>query len=69
MDMQHLERATTDRIASDEESYYVGSINRNRFHRPWCEYAIFIPERKRVYFDSHKEAVESRRKPCGQCRA
>jgi len=69
MDVQHVERVTVDRIASDEESYYVGSISRNRFHRPCCEYAIHIPEYKRVYFDSHREAVESGRKPCGQCRA
>ncbi len=66
---QHVERASVDRIASDEESHYVGSTGRNRFHRPWCEFAIMIPEYKRVYFDSHRDAVESGRKPCGQCRA
>ena len=69
MNIQESGRSTVDRIASDEESYYVGSITRNRFHRPWCDFAIQIPERKRVYFDSHREAVESGRKPCGQCRA
>jgi hypothetical protein len=69
MDVQEIGRVTVDRIASDEESHYVGSITRNRFHRPWCEFAIQIPEHKRVYFDSHREAVGSGRKPCGQCRA
>lgn len=69
MDVQQIERVVVDRIASDEESYYVGSITRNRFHRPRCEFAIQIPEHKRVYFDSHRDAAESGRKPCGQCRA
>ena len=69
MEARHIEYTTIDRIASDEESYYVGSITRNRFHRPWCEYALFIPRHKQVLFDSRREAVESGRKPCGQCRA
>jgi len=63
------EHVTIDRIASDEEPYYVGSTTRDRFHRPQCEYALLIPERKRVSFDSHRDAVDSGRKPCGQCRA
>jgi methylphosphotriester-DNA--protein-cysteine methyltransferase len=58
-----------DRIASDEEEFYVASPHRNRFHRPSCEYARYIPEHKRLIFDSHREAVESGKKPCGQCRA
>ncbi len=59
----------SDRIASDEESYYVGSVNRNRFHRPDCEFALYIPTHRQVVFDSHRAAVESGRNPCGQCRA
>jgi hypothetical protein len=66
---QHLERASVDRIASDEESHYVGSTPRNRFHRPWCELAIMILDYKRLYFDSDRDVVESGQKPCGQCRA
>ena len=69
MDIHYVEHFTVDRIASDEESYYVGSINRNRFHRPWCEFTLYIPKGKQVHFDSHRAAVESGRKPCGQCRA
>ena len=69
MDVHEIGRGTVNRIASDEESSYVGSITRNRFHRPWCEFAIQIRARKRILSDSHREAVESGRKPCGQCRA
>lgn len=59
----------SDRIASDEELYYVGSVSRNRFHRPDCEFALHIPRHKQVLFDSHRSAVKSGRKPCGQCQA
>lgn len=66
---QPVERASIDRIASDEEPYYIGSATRPKFHRPWCEFAVMIPHCKRVYFDSHRDAAASGRRPCGQCRA
>jgi methylphosphotriester-DNA--protein-cysteine methyltransferase len=58
-----------DRIASDEEAYYVASKTRRKFHRPACEYAAYIPAYKRLIFDSHREAREAGFKPCGTCRA
>lgn len=64
-----MEGEPIDRIASDEESFYVASKTRNKFHRPRCEYAQTIPAYKRIVFDSHRAAVEARYKPCGTCRA
>ena len=69
MDFQCEHAARPDRIASDEEPFYVASRNRNKFHRPDCEYAQCIPPHKRIVFDSHREAVEAGFKPCGTCRA
>ncbi len=48
-----------DRIASDEEAYYVASNTRKKFHRPGCEYAQHIPGWKRLVFDSHRDAREA----------
>lgn len=58
-----------DRIASDEEAYYVASNTRNKFHRPGCKYAQHIPDWKRLVFDSHRDAREAGLKPCGNCGA
>jgi len=65
MDSSH----PVDRIASDEEAYYVASKTRKKFHRPGCEYAQYIPRYKRIVFDSHRDAREAGLKPCGTCRA
>lgn len=69
MDLQSDGSNTIDRIASDEEAYYVASKTRNKFHRPSCEYAQCIPVYKRVVLDSHRDAVAAGYKPCGTCRA
>jgi len=69
MELQQPDSPRHDRIASDEEDYYVASNTRKKFHRPNCEYALCIPEYKRLVFDSHRDAVEAGFKPCGTCRA
>lgn len=65
MDSSH----PVDRIASDEEAYYVASKTRKKLHRQGCEYAQYIPHYKRIVFDSHRDAREAGLKPCGTCRA
>jgi micrococcal nuclease len=54
---------------SDEETIYLASNTRKKFHRPNCEWARYIPVYKLIEFGSHREACEAGYKPCGTCRA
>lgn len=54
---------------SDREVKYVGSVLRNRFHRPSCEYAESISPHNRVAWVSREAAIRAGRKPCMTCGA
>jgi methylphosphotriester-DNA--protein-cysteine methyltransferase len=48
---------------------FIASNSKFHFHRPDCKWMQNVPDAKRIEFGTHKEAVESGRKPCKTCRA
>ena len=59
-----------DVCSSDEERMYIASSKRRHFHRPSCEYAMYIVNSPNlIEFSSHAEAVAAGYKPCKTCRA
>ena len=54
---------------SDLDVVYVASTSRSTFHLVDCEWARYIPDRKRIEFSSHREARDAGYRPCKTCRA
>lgn len=50
-----------------EESFYIASEMRSKFHRPGCKWAMYISEPRRTVFGSRSEAVQAGFKPCRTC--
>lgn len=49
----------------EEETYYIGNKNSNKFHDPDCK---TLPSQKnRVSFSSYDEAINSGYSPCKNC--
>jgi|GEM_PF-5769625 len=48
---------------------FVASKTKLHFHRPDCKWMQNVPVEKLIEFGTHREAVESGRKPCKTCRA
>lgn len=51
-----------------QERNYVASVNSDKYHRMTCNYADFILEENRVYFETEAEAVEAGKTPCSVCK-
>ena len=52
----------------EASSYYVGSINSNKYHYPDCRAARRIHDSNLISFDSAKEALDAGYVPCGICK-
>jgi hypothetical protein len=48
---------------------FVASKAKFNFHRPECKWMQSVSVEKLIEFGTHREAVESGRKPCKTCRA
>jgi methylphosphotriester-DNA--protein-cysteine methyltransferase len=48
---------------------FVASKGKFHFHRPDCEWMKAVSPANLIEFSTHREAVESGRKPCKTCRA
>lgn len=55
--------------AEDQYGPFVASKLRPHFHRPECEWALYINARNKLEFASHSEAVDAGKRPCKTCRA
>ena len=53
-------------FASDYK--YVGSAKSDKYHYPWCEWALKIKSENLVTFTSAKEALAAGYVPCKVCR-
>lgn len=53
--------------ASKSEQMYVGSINSNIYHYPWCEWAQKINPENEIWFDSPEDAQAHGYRPCKVC--
>lgn len=51
-----------------QERNYVASVNSDKYHRMTCNYADFILEENRVYFETEAEAVAAGKAPCSVCK-
>jgi methylphosphotriester-DNA--protein-cysteine methyltransferase len=47
---------------------YVGSAKSNKYHYPWCEWALKIKPENLVKFESAKEALAAGYVPCKVCK-
>lgn len=48
--------------------YYVGSVNSNVVHYPWCRYVDRIKEENKIYFKSMEEAISKGYRSCEECK-
>ncbi len=47
---------------------YIGSIQRQTFHKPDCKWASYLlASSNRIEFSTHREAEEAGYKPCKTC--
>jgi len=44
---------------------FIGNVNSHKFHSPDC--ANLPSEKKRIIFDTYKEAIDAGYTPCGSC--
>lgn len=58
---------SSSKSSSDSASVYVGSVNSNKFHSPYCTKAESIKDSNKVYFSSRDEAISSGYSPCKFC--
>jgi hypothetical protein len=49
------------------ENLYVGSINSDVYHYPWCEWAQKINPENEIWFNSAEEAHDAGYRPCKVC--
>ncbi len=49
------------------QSQYVGSVNSDKYHLPWCSGAKRIAEANQVWFASKEEAEAQGYQPAGNC--
>ena len=50
------------------ETRYVASESSNTFHLPSCSSVRKIDDKKKVWFESYKEAINSGKRPCKICK-
>lgn len=50
------------------ESYYIGSINTKKFHRPDCSFAKRIKVEYQKRFDTREQAIAQKYTPCDTCK-
>lgn len=53
--------------ANPDDVKYVGSVNSNKFHYPWCTAANRIRPENLVTFKTREEAIAAGRVPCKIC--
>lgn len=56
-----IDNTSTDRV-------YVGSINSDKYHYPFCQWAQKIYPENEIWFSSEEEAQASGYVPCKVCR-
>jgi len=52
----------------EEEPLYVGSINSDVYHYPWCEWAQKINPENKIWFSSVEGAESKGYRPCKVCK-
>ena len=63
-------RTVRDSEGEYGETMYLGSTERQTFHRPKCYWASFLKTSPNlIEFSAHEEAVAAGYKPCKTCRA
>ena len=55
------------KVNSSERGKYVGSINSDKYHLPWCSGAERINEANKVWFQTETEAKDKGYSPAGNC--
>lgn len=57
-------------ISADTEmrGQYVGSVNSDKYHLPWCSGAERIKEGNKIWFTTKKEAEAAGYVPAGNCK-
>jgi len=60
-------RAEKAKLISSAKIRYVGTWNRQTFHRPNCKWLEDVPPNTLRHFSSHEEAVKAGYKPCKTC--
>lgn len=54
-------------VAVDEEEYYIGNVNTQRFHRPDCSGAADIAPRNLIRLETRTAAFDAGYEPCRSC--
>jgi competence protein ComEC len=57
-----------NRTSSSTDYKYIGSINSNKYHYTYCEWAQKIKVENAVYFKDKKEAEKAGYIPCKVCK-
>ena len=60
-------RPTQTESVSEENVTYVGSVNSDKYHLPWCSGAKRINEANKITFASKEEARVAGYVPAGNC--
>jgi len=64
-----IKNSDSPRVSSDaSDGKFVGSVNSDKYHYPWCSGAKRINEENKVWFSSKKEAAAQGYEPAGNCK-